>query len=693
MSKLSFRARALDTSKPISVYRAADIVDLTDVTAINRAVPLLPTGMEREEEKEHHLQQVLSAQQLAGVVEDIFIPVPEVDDVTKHYEQLYKAPDFKLNKQYIHVQSWSIDQEIPDYDMDSEDEGWLSKQSKKLECSSIKFETMMDRLEKGSGQMVMQLQEAKALLKEDDDLIIAVYDYWLNKRLRLQHPLIAQVKTDKRDGTASSNPYVAFRRRAEKMQTRKNRKNDEASYEKMLKLRRDLNKALTMLELMKRREKSKKELVQLALEIVDKRFRMADWDERCLQDALSQQHKMPSFLPVLTQYNTDWADVGDVSYVRKKREYKKRKLKLPDQRMQPSMPIASRPLTLQQHGGVPSYTSLADVSTPVATPVTAYSSDEENLSPTSCSDQEMDDDPDGVYAFRRQPGVDYLTFIDGLGNWPWCSREEGGFADSRYRYSLASLGQPRRRALGFVRRRCGRGGRVLLDRATSQWDECLHELDGSGGHSAPTWAHTYHSYISDNKMSYFHPRPFSGDDLQTVAVSDDSMLSVTLPVMSLSTETSYLNHQRNLGSLFNGCHSSYVTNCEDQFSESEDKESLKLQALDSGLVTLATSAVSQSENNETPNGLEMMDVTGTDLLDHLTTPTIAAPGYRTLAMSAAQVVPSAVQPVASVVSSSLQAAIKRSSSSTSSLLDSLAVQQPQPIIRSEGVTAATAALY
>jgi enhancer of polycomb-like protein len=51
MSKLSFRARALDTSKPIPVYRATDIADLTDVTAINRSVPLLPTGMEREEEK------------------------------------------------------------------------------------------------------------------------------------------------------------------------------------------------------------------------------------------------------------------------------------------------------------------------------------------------------------------------------------------------------------------------------------------------------------------------------------------------------------------------------------------------------------------------------------------------------------------------------------------------------------------
>ena len=46
------------------------------------------------------------------------------------------------------------------------------------------FEEMMDRLEKGSGQTVVTLQEAKSLLKEDDDLIIAVYDYWLNKRLK-----------------------------------------------------------------------------------------------------------------------------------------------------------------------------------------------------------------------------------------------------------------------------------------------------------------------------------------------------------------------------------------------------------------------------------------------------------------------------------------------------------------------------
>lgn len=77
-----------------------------------------------------------------------------------------------------------MEQDIPDYDMDSDDERWLQSQTQKLELSELKFEEMMDRLEKSSGQTVVTLNEAKALLKEDDDLIIAVFDYWLNKRLK-----------------------------------------------------------------------------------------------------------------------------------------------------------------------------------------------------------------------------------------------------------------------------------------------------------------------------------------------------------------------------------------------------------------------------------------------------------------------------------------------------------------------------
>ena len=49
-SKLSFRARALDATKALPIYHAEDIPDLADFAAINRTVPQMPTGMEKEEE-------------------------------------------------------------------------------------------------------------------------------------------------------------------------------------------------------------------------------------------------------------------------------------------------------------------------------------------------------------------------------------------------------------------------------------------------------------------------------------------------------------------------------------------------------------------------------------------------------------------------------------------------------------------
>jgi len=78
-----------------------------------------------------------------------------------------------------------MEQDIPDYDMDSSDEIWVNLQPRRLDITPFKFEQMMDRLEKSSGQTVVTLNEAKALLKQDDEVSIAVYDYWLNKRLKM----------------------------------------------------------------------------------------------------------------------------------------------------------------------------------------------------------------------------------------------------------------------------------------------------------------------------------------------------------------------------------------------------------------------------------------------------------------------------------------------------------------------------
>lgn len=62
-TKLSFRARALDAAKPMAVFMAHELPDLPDFTIINRAVPQMPTGMEKEEET------VIIA---FGVIEKIF---------------------------------------------------------------------------------------------------------------------------------------------------------------------------------------------------------------------------------------------------------------------------------------------------------------------------------------------------------------------------------------------------------------------------------------------------------------------------------------------------------------------------------------------------------------------------------------------------------------------------------------------
>lgn len=49
MSKL-FRARQLDANKSLPVFREEELPDLSEFTTINRQVPQMPTGMEKEEE-------------------------------------------------------------------------------------------------------------------------------------------------------------------------------------------------------------------------------------------------------------------------------------------------------------------------------------------------------------------------------------------------------------------------------------------------------------------------------------------------------------------------------------------------------------------------------------------------------------------------------------------------------------------
>lgn len=510
MSKLSFRARALDASKPLPVFRCEDLPDLAEYASINRAVPQMPTGMEKEEESEHHLQRAISAQQVYGEKRDnMVIPVPEAESNIAYYESIYPG-EFKMPKQLIHIQPFSLDAEQPDYDMDSEDEVFVNKLKKRMDISPLQFEEMIDRLEKGSGQQPVSLQEAKLLLKEDDELIREVYEYWIKKRKNCRGPsLIPAVKQEKRDGSSTNDPYVAFRRRTEKMQTRKNRKNDEASYEKMLKLRRDLSRAVTILEMIKRREKSKRELLHLTLEIIEKRYNLGDYSGEIVSEVMAQRQPMkPTYaIPIIPVTNSSPFKHQETMELK---EYKVNKDK--SDVIRPKRKYEKKPKVLPSSAAAtPQQTSPAALPVFNAKDLNQYdfpSSDEEPLSQvlSGSSEAEEENDPDGPFAFRRKAGCQYYApHLDQPGNWPWSSPKEGRLGDVRYRYCLTTLTVPQR-CIGFARRRVGRGGRVLLDRAHSDYDNTFHQLDlemlSSSQHSSISqFANTSETNTSDKSFS------------------------------------------------------------------------------------------------------------------------------------------------------------------------------------------------
>ncbi|XP_008682122.1 enhancer of polycomb homolog 1 isoform X2 [Ursus maritimus] len=511
MSKLSFRARALDASKPLPVFRCEDLPDLHEYASINRAVPQMPTGMEKEEESEHHLQRAISAQQVYGEKRDnMVIPVPEAESNIAYYESIYPG-EFKMPKQLIHIQPFSLDAEQPDYDLDSEDEVFVNKLKKKMDICPLQFEEMIDRLEKGSGQQPVSLQEAKLLLKEDDELIREVYEYWIKKRKNCRGPsLIPSVKQEKRDGSSTNDPYVAFRRRTEKMQTRKNRKNDEASYEKMLKLRRDLSRAVTILEMIKRREKSKRELLHLTLEIMEKRYNLGDYNGEIVSEVMAQRQPMkPTYaIPIIPITNSSQFKHQEAMDVKEFKANKQDKADL----IRPKRKYEKKPKVLPSSAAAtPQQTSPAALPVFNAKDLNQYdfpSSDEEPLSQvlSGSSEAEEENDPDGPFAFRRKAGCQYYApHLDQTGNWPWTSPKDGGLGDVRYRYCLTTLTVPQR-CIGFARRRVGRGGRVLLDRAHSDYDSMFRHLDlemlSSPQHSPVNqFANTSETNTSDKSFS------------------------------------------------------------------------------------------------------------------------------------------------------------------------------------------------
>ncbi|CAH8514582.1 unnamed protein product [Schistosoma rodhaini] len=364
--------------------------------------------------QEHHFLEVIQALQLR-TDSDVKIPVPEIIDKENDYKSVY--PDsFSLPKQLLHIRTIVFSEEEPiEYDMDSEDEEWFQKSD--LGITPEKFESMIDRLERGCGQKVMNLEEAKYLLQDHPSLVIAVYDYWLNKRVQSRQPLLYAVRQERRDGSSNTDPYVAFRRRSEKMQTRKNRKSDEQSYERMLILREQMDSLGEILGRLVKREATKEAIVNCDYRCFQLRCKLCDWEGLSLveAEALVRNHHDNESVETMRSLKDN-----------KRRPNRKRKL-------------------VKRFSNLPNPTSSDEAS-------------------------DNDDDQNGPFSFVRTPGCRYLK--------PRSLLEECSTLlsphPSRSPYSCYTLATIPRLChtkhltyTGYIRRRLGRGGRIICDRVAA----------------------------------------------------------------------------------------------------------------------------------------------------------------------------------------------------------------------------------
>lgn len=102
-----------------------------------------------------------------------------------------------------------------------------------------------------------------------------IYEYWKERKIeRKGGPIAAMLKFEESEKD-DSDPYVCFRRR-ELRQVRKTRRTDTLSSEKLRSLLSEMESAKRLMEMVAHREKMRREALQLELDIFESRCKMKD---------------------------------------------------------------------------------------------------------------------------------------------------------------------------------------------------------------------------------------------------------------------------------------------------------------------------------------------------------------------------------------------------------------------------------
>lgn len=228
------------------------------------------------------MQQAILAQKATSAgdsVKNHVIPTPKVTSLRDdEYNRIYQQDrGFQRSKKLIIFNDY-----VPfflaqsSYNADSEDEEWLNS---RRNINIDDFEHIIEKLEISSQNDIIRPRNARALLSRYDfGLVDDVYDYWLQKRQKAasskKHPcprllarIYSEISNRRDDNKSLANPYIAFRRRLDKVQTRKKQRTELSTYEKLLQINFVMKRSIVLTGAMAQREKLKKVLFDSELDL------------------------------------------------------------------------------------------------------------------------------------------------------------------------------------------------------------------------------------------------------------------------------------------------------------------------------------------------------------------------------------------------------------------------------------------
>ncbi|CDH55191.1 enhancer of polycomb-like protein 1 [Lichtheimia corymbifera JMRC:FSU:9682] len=273
-----FRVKKLSPKQRLPVYKASQLPDLLDdAIKLNRSVPIIETGVEKEEEEEHDLQAAINAAHAAvttGAKMNSYIPTPDASHTIDmaEYNRIYTKP-FDPPQSLIRFNMTDSDLFKSHYVLDEYDMTFLAQLNQQSPVPEDELESVMDQIEHlvniqmphldldplqipSYPELIKMLPES---LSTDHPALESIILHWRQRRIqRSGKPIIPQLHYEESARKGDSDPYVCFRRR-DTRSTRKTRRTDQQASERLRKLRREMEKARNLCGMVLRREKLRKE--------------------------------------------------------------------------------------------------------------------------------------------------------------------------------------------------------------------------------------------------------------------------------------------------------------------------------------------------------------------------------------------------------------------------------------------------